>query len=251
MECNLKKKNFKLFENNGWIVEKNVFTPEEVKNIKKQILKFLKKNIKNYKGRDINFSNEKFELENINSFHKMDDFIYVKKLALESKIYDISKKYLNSKKPDLRACEFFAKPKITGLAAPIHQDNYYWCVNDSNALTIWLALDETSEKNGAVYYYDGSHKYGIFEHMPSFAKGSSQTIKNIKDLKRYQISTPKLEIGDCLIHHSLTVHGSKENKSNKNRWGLTFQFKSENSYYVRDLKLKYEESLKNQIAIRK
>ena len=52
------------------------------------------------------------------------------------------------------------------------------------------------------------------------------------------------------MHHSLTIHGSKENKSHKNRRGLTFQYKSENSYYDKDLKLKYEKSLNSQIARR-
>lgn len=251
MERNLnQEENLNFFKKNGWVIEKNVFTLIEVENIKKQLEKFLKKNIKNYKGRDINFFNDKLEFENINSFHKMDDCKYIKKLALSSKIYEISKKYLNSNKPDLRACEFFAKPKINGLAAPIHQDNYYWCVNDANALTIWLALDDTREKNGAVYFYNGSHKGGILDHTESFAKGSSQKIKNINDIKDYKVVTPKLNVGDCIIHHSLTVHGSKENKSDKNRRGLTFQFKSDKSYYDENLKLKYEKSLNSQISNR-
>ena len=67
-------------------------------------------------------------------------------------------------------------------------------MNDANALTVWLALDETNEKNGGVFYYDGSHKYGILEHVPSYAKGSSQKIKNNKALKKYKISTPKPNI---------------------------------------------------------
>jgi len=250
MGRSLNQNNINFYNMHGWVVEKNIFSDGEIKNIKKEINSFLKENIKSYHGRDINFFNDVPDINTVNSFHRMDDCPFVKKLALNSKIYDISKKYLNSKKPDLRACELFAKPRLNGLPAPIHQDNFYWCVNDANALTVWLALDETNEKNGGVFYYDGSHKYGIFEHVPSYAKGSSQKIKNSKTLKKYEISTPKLNIGDCVIHHCLTAHGSKENKSKKNRRGLTFQFKSENSFYDDELKIIYEKSLNSQILRR-
>ena len=224
------------FNNNGWVIEREIFSLEEIKKIKEKIDSFLRGNINNYKGRDINFVNDVSDLNNLNSFHKMDDCNYIKTLAFNSKIYEISKKYLSSKKPDLRACELFAKPKLHGLSAPVHQDNFYWCVNDANALTIWLALDDTSEENGGVFYYDGSHKGGILEHTASFAKGSSQKIKHETQLKTYNISIPKLNKGDCIIHHSLTAHGSKENKTDKNRRGLTFQYKSEKSFYDKKLK---------------
>ena len=250
MERSLNKDNLTFFNNNGWVVERNIFSISEINTIKEKINIFLKKNMSEYKGRDINYFNEVPSIENINSFHKMDDCIFIQKLALESKIFEISKRYLGSKKPDLRACELFAKPKWNGLSAPVHQDNFYWCVNDANALTIWLALDETNEENGGVFYYDGSHKNGILEHTPSFAKGSSQKIKNKIELKKYNLSMPKLDKGDCIVHHSLTAHGSRENKSNKNRCGLTFQYKSENSYYDSELKSKYEKSLNSQISTR-
>ena len=250
MGRSLKKENIEFYKSHGWVVERKIFSDTEIEKIKKEINIFLKKNINIYNGRDINFFNDTPDINNINSFHKMDDCSFIKKIDLNSKIYDISKKYLNSKKPDLRACELFAKPRLNGLSAPIHQDNFYWCVNDANALTIWLALDETSEKNGGVFYYDGSHKDGVFEHVPSYAKGSSQTIKNKNTLEKYNISIPKLNIGDCVIHHSLTAHGSKENKSKNNRRGLTFQFKSENSFYDNELKIIYEKSLNSQILSR-
>ncbi len=244
------KNKINFFNANGWVIEREIFSSGEIKKIKEEIDSFLRDNINNYKGRDINFVNDVKDLNNLNSFHKMDDCNYIKKIALNSKIYEISKKYLSSKKPDLRACELFAKPKLYGLSAPVHQDNFYWCVNDANALTIWLALDDTCEENGGVFYYDGSHKGGILEHTASFAKGSSQKIKDYAQLKTYNLSIPKLNKGDCIIHHSLTAHGSKENKTDKNRRGLTFQYKSEKSFYDNKLKLKYENSLNIQILSR-
>ena len=47
--------------------------------------------------------------------------------------------------------ELFAKPAFKGLPSPIHQDNYYWCIDDANALTMWIAMDDSGEKNGGYF----------------------------------------------------------------------------------------------------
>ena len=46
-------KNF--FLKNGWCIIKNFFSKQEIEIVNKEIVKFFKKNIKNYSGRDINF----------------------------------------------------------------------------------------------------------------------------------------------------------------------------------------------------
>ena len=73
--------------------------------------------------------------------------------------------------------QVFMKPPEAGSPKPIHQDNFYWCIDDANAITMWIAMDKAGAKNGGVYYYVGSHKLGLLEHKPSCAPGSSQTIK--------------------------------------------------------------------------
>ena len=41
--------------------------------------------------------------------------------------------------------EWFNKPPGTNSPTPPHQDNYYFCLNPPNVLTIWLALDPVDE----------------------------------------------------------------------------------------------------------
>ena len=179
----------------------------------------------------------------------MHDFKWVKNFSKQKKILTLIKTFLKSK-PELRASELFFKPKKIGLPAPDHQDNFYWKVKNNNALTIWISLSSSDSKNGGVHYYNGSHKFGILKHKPSFAKGSSQKIKNQKFLKKFQKSTPKIKKGDILIHHALVVHGSKKNLSNRPRKGWTLQFKDKNSAYdIEAIKL-YEKNLLKQIKFR-
>lgn len=240
------------FNENGWCIIRNLFSKNELKKINDQLKIFLKKNFKKYSGRDINFAGKKKLLNQINSFHKLNDCNYFKKLSNKKKIISIPQTLLSSKKISLRASELFAKPARMGLAAPIHQDNYYWCVKDHKALTLWISFNKVSEKNGGVFYFNGSHKHGIFKHVPSYSKGSSQKIKNRKFLKKkFKTETPILNPGDCLVHHCLTVHGSNKNRSNFSRKGFTFQFKNFNSKYDETRKKKYENSLIKQLKLKR
>lgn len=238
------------YHKNGWIIIKNLFSKKEAKIIDTKVNLLLKKNFKKYNGRDINFIGNKKNFSLINTFHKLHDFEFIKKLSKENKIKNIVRLLLKTKKIELRASELFAKPKNFGLKVPIHQDNYYWNVKGGNALTMWIALSQSSKKNGGIFYFNESHKRGIFPHKPSYAKGSSQTIKNLKLLKKFKKTFPKLKVGDALIHSCLVAHGSHRNKSNYSRKGLTFQFKSKKSKYNLSLIKKYEKNLQEQINLR-
>lgn len=241
---------FNSYKKNGWVVVPGFFSKSKINEVRIKINKHLRKNYRKYKGRDINFVGDEKKFSKINTFHKLHDFNFIKRLANTEKIKQIVSNLLETKGLELRASELFAKPKNIGLKVPIHQDNYYWNVIGGNALTIWIAMSPSSKKNGGIFYFNNSHKHGILPHKSSFAKGSSQTIKNLNYLKKFKKSFPKLDIGDALIHSCMVVHGSHRNKSNVPRKGLTFQFKSKKSKYNIKLIKKYEKKLKYQITLR-
>lgn len=241
----------KHYDKKGWAVYRKLFSSNEIKTVNSIINKFLLRKIKstNKIDRSINFTGTKKNIDNINSFHELSNCREIKRYAKKKHILDTVKFFLNSN-PEFRCCELFAKPAIKGLPSPDHQDNYYWAVKGSNALTVWIALDVSNKNNGCVHYYDGSHKFGILKHEASFAKGSSQKVSNLDFLKKFKISYPKLQPGDALIHHSLVVHGSSKNKTKNSRRGWTIQFKDKNaSYDMKQIKF-YEKSLNNQIELR-
>ena len=78
----------------------------------------------------------------------------------------------------------------------------------------------------------------------------NKKISDIKFLKKFNISYPELEPGDVIVHHSLVVHGSSKNISNKSRRGWTIQFKDKNASYDLDHIKAYEKSLNSQIQLR-
>ena len=253
MNNNVSQEILKNYSVKGWTKIPNFISNKEVSRVKIMISNFIKKKINesNKISRHINFieSKKNAKYQNINSFHQLANSPWISKFAKKKKLLTIVEKFLGNK-PKYKASELFAKPAKKGLPSPVHQDNFYWGVKGSNALTIWIALDNTDKKNGGVFYYEGSHKFGILDHKPSFAKGSSQTVKNKIFLERFKKVCPSLKKGDALIHHCLIAHGSNQNKSRRNRKGWTLQYKDKNSKY--DLKQikKYEKSLKSQIKMR-
>lgn len=243
------KLKIEFYKLNGWVKIENFFSPSEIKKINNNIKSFLNIIQNKYDGRDINFISNKQRVRQINSFHKMHDSIWVKNFAKQKKIIRLIKLFLE-KDPQLRASEYFAKPQKKGLPAPTHQDNFYWKIKNNIGLTMWIALCSSDKNNGGVYYFNGSHKNGILPHVASLAKGTSQMVKDLKKLKKFKKVTPSLRTGDILIHHTLVVHGSKKNKSNRPRRGLTFQFKDKNASYDKSAIKSYEKSLKRQIELR-
>jgi len=240
------------YDNNGWVKVDKFFSKNEVIKINKKIDSFLRESLKRYKGKNINFLNDSNKgngVNEINSFHKLADSKHIRQKSKNKNLLNIVNALLNSK-PRFIQSELFAKPAKKGLPSPCHQDNYYWCIKGGNALTVWVALDRVSKKNGGLYYYNKSHKSGLVNHVPSYAKGSSQTVSPKVNLKKYKKITPKLNPGDALFHHSLLIHGSQANTSGNRRRGLTFQFKPYNSKIDLLKKKKYINNLKLQLKTR-
>ena len=236
------------YKNNGFTLIPGFFIEDEILDLTNHVNKFLKRKAINLKGKNVNFANKKI----VNTAHDVDKFdLYFKNFSKKKKILEIAKFFINSE-IEFRKCEIFAKPSKVGMSSPFHQDNFYWGVENDNALTIWVALDDANKKNGGLTYYKASHKYGVVDHEDSYAPGSSQKIKDeiLEKYSNLEIVTPELNRGDILIHHSLTFHGSSENKSNRDRKGFTMQFKDKNAKYdTKHLKY-YNSRLNEQIRLR-
>lgn len=240
------------YDRDGYVVVPNVFTEEEVKTVENELLNFIAEYADNMKRDEINFSSPGV----INSIHRLagydaKDGTYFSNLLESEKMGDIAKVFLDDE-ADPRRAEFFGKPAKVGLKSPWHQDNFYWGVADNNALTIWLALDHCDETNGGITYIKGSHTMGVVDHVDSFAPGSSQMVKdeNLTNGSRGEVVTPTLKPGDVVIHHSLTIHGSADNHSERSRRGVTFQFKGKNSEYDEEMISHYRKRLNMQVDMR-
>ncbi len=212
-------KNLKYYEKHGFAICKKIIDSDTIKKMKKDLNKFLKADLKKLKKHEVHFSKD----NSVNSLHNLKKWKWISKIQKDKNIKKLVKNILGNKTRKFGA-ELFAKPAKTGMDVPIHQDNYYWCTKSGKGITIWISLGKSNKKNGAIFYFSGSHKLGLLEHKISYKPGNSQVLKNLSSLKFFKKITPNLNPGDCIVHSSLVVHGSDKNLSKDSRPGITLRY---------------------------
>ncbi len=142
--------------------------------------------------------------------------------------------------PVLMAVESFCKPARVGSAVPYHQDNAYFCQAPPDVLTVWVALDPTTEANGAVRYVPGSHRYGVLAHKPSFVQGNSFGLAEPPDPATTDEICAEMQPGDIVIHHSQIIHRSTPNTSPNPRRGLLLVYRGQHTQTDPRLQAEYD-----------
>jgi phytanoyl-CoA hydroxylase len=238
------------FDAQGWGLIRGIVNENEINNILSLIQSYIDNNEKKMEIWDMN-KTENGKLNSIHCLHMFDDTIL--EFFKTKKIFFETARQLLQSEVEIIAIEAFLKPAGYGKAVVIHQDNYLWCLEKGDALTIWIALDDIDEVNGGLKYYNGSHKCGLLEHEPSYKIGTSQTIKKEEydKYKNCDIILNNLKAGDAQFHHSLTIHESDANNSTKSRRVITIQFKSINDKLDIERRKKYREEVLRQQYILK
>ena len=104
-----------------------------------------------------------------------------------------------------------------------HQDGTYWSITPlGQALTVWLALNEVDEENGAMRIIPGSHLGGQVDHVRTFHQESmlrrgQQVQESVNESTSVAIS---LSPGEASLHNPFVIHGSGPNHSDRWRLGI-------------------------------
>jgi Phytanoyl-CoA dioxygenase (PhyH) len=115
--------------------------------------------------------------------------------------------------------QLFCKPAHHGGVVAWHQDYSYWTRTEPMShLTCWIALDDSDRDNGCLYYVPGSHRWKLLP-VTGLA-GNMDEIMTVLSPEQKQAFQPvpiELKRGQCTFHHPLMVHGSYENRSQRQR----------------------------------
>jgi hypothetical protein len=112
--------------------------------------------------------------------------------------------------------QLFYKPAKKGGVVAWHQDYSYWTRTKPVAhITCWCTLDDATIENGCLNYIPRSHKWGLLPK--TVIAGDLHGIKSfLNDEQKKEFEHPQptpVKAGEAIFHHSLTLHGSGENKS--------------------------------------
>ncbi|GIJ29214.1 hypothetical protein Vqi01_43760 [Micromonospora qiuiae] len=160
------------------------------------------------------------------------------RMILEPALVDIAEAILG---PDL-ACftaHYVCKPPYDGHAVLWHQDGAYWRLDPLEALTVWLAVDESTTENGCLQIIPGTHHVPI--HPPSlrddvpnllFSECDEGVVREL--IEEHGVVDIELNPGDVSIHHPNVLHSSAANTSDKRRCGLDIGYISTSTRILAD-----------------
>ncbi|MBN34883.1 MAG: phytanoyl-CoA dioxygenase [Rhodospirillaceae bacterium] len=107
-----------------------------------------------------------------------------------------------------------------------HQDLRYWGVDSTYALTAWIALTDATREMGCMRFLPGSHHEGLLDHTDTFegrnmlSRGQTAAF----EVDEAATTSGDLRAGQMSVHHSLMLHASTPNRSDRRRVGLAIRY---------------------------
>jgi ectoine hydroxylase-related dioxygenase (phytanoyl-CoA dioxygenase family) len=125
-----------------------------------------------------------------------------------------------------------------GAPLATHQDYRYWQFSTSpRMLTCWVALDDMTPENGTVHVVPGSHRWGqqaverdIAEDFRDSVNGAINYLRVAEALRppdaEIQFTPVIVPAGGGVLFHSLTIHSSGRNTTDRRRRALSVHYAS-------------------------
>lgn len=207
-----KKSLVKQYEQEGYVIVRNVLDANLVAEARAHIDWLLKKN-------------PQLRPEQLGHHLMTKDAFWVR-LVSDDRLLDIAEQFLG---PDvgLFASHYIAKPPRTGKAVPWHQDGSYWPLEPMRVITFWLAIDRSDEENGCMKVVPRTHHDNLIsldDYVPQTDENAFEVAMEPGSVDESQAVNLILNPGDISIHHPNVTHGSNVNDSPRWRRGLTIRY---------------------------
>jgi len=100
---------------------------------------------------------------------------------------------------------------------PWHQDLPYWPMQQPGALSLWMALDDVDERNGAMSFVPGSQRVGALQGINLVDPQDLFAMVPKGELAGTRPVTARMRAGSCTFHHGLTFHYAAANTTERPR----------------------------------
>lgn len=120
---------------------------------------------------------------------------------------------------------FFIKDPHTEDYVSWHQDATYWGLSGPDVVTAWVALTESSPRNGHMRVIPGSHRAQV-PHLDTFAEHNllSRGQEIAVEVDEAEAVDIVLAPGEMSLHHVLIFHASGPNRSDDRRIGFAIRY---------------------------
>lgn len=121
-----------------------------------------------------------------------------------------------------------------------HQDYSYWPLAQPNAVTAWVALDDTTQHNGAMLMACGSQHLG--ERLPVVFGTGTPYLRESRPVTVTEVGDPnelglpvevvELAAGEVSMHSALTWHASGPNLSERGRRAMVMRYVADGTVWL-------------------
>lgn len=205
-----------LFEEDGFIVIRNLFSKEEIMLLNDKAHNDLQLDKASSTMDDGQGNAVRLSLWNHPGDGLYGMFARCKKLVdrveelLEGEVYHYHSKMV-------------LKDAKVGGAWTWHQDYGYWYQNGllfPDLCSVMIAVDKATKENGCLQVIKGSHKMGRINHTLSGDQAGADMERVKEVLKIKEKIYCEMDPGDALFFHSNLLHASDQNKSDNPRWSM-------------------------------
>ncbi|MDB5132838.1 MAG: phytanoyl-CoA dioxygenase PhyH [Mucilaginibacter sp.] len=108
-----------------------------------------------------------------------------------------------------------------GGPTPWHQDQYYWPIDTSNTITMWMPLVDIDVDMGMLTFASGSYKEGSVFNF-EISDESENAFNDYVEAHKFPISRANtMKAGDATWHRGFTMHHANGNNSGIRREVMT------------------------------
>jgi phytanoyl-CoA hydroxylase len=222
------------YQAQGFLIVENVIPPDEVERLKQRTADIAE-------GR-VPFPEQHLELEptanghrSLETVRKLDGCAEYDPVFLEHARNDVILDMVEDLiGPDVKLFEsqLFMKPP-GGVEKPYHQDSAYFSIEPMALVTCWSALDDVSVENGGMWVIPGSHRRGVVDHAAPWKVGDRVDMQIPVTASDRAAEVPMvMPAGSCSFHHSLLMHSSRPNRTNRSRRGLAVHYMTSRSRWT-------------------
>ena len=154
-------------------------------------------------------------------------FSRLRRLAVAEDVGDVLES-LGLVGPELSQCHHnCVMTKYPGYSSATlwHQDVRYWSFDQPELISMWLALGDEHEKNGALRVIPGSHRMALDRGRLDAELFLRPELEENKALIRQAVPV-ELKAGDVLFFHSRLFHAAGKNLSEEVKLSAVFTYHS-------------------------
>lgn len=111
-----------------------------------------------------------------------------------------------------------------------HLDNPYWSFSSRDSISIWVALDDATVDNGCLYFMPGTQHSADFDNVPIGQNMGSLFEVYPQWASRKTIAAP-MKAGSCSFHNGLVAHAAGANMTPGFRRAMTCAYMPDGSTF--------------------